>query len=120
MFFAYFYSVDNDFLHKINLELLKKETGLSIEGIGELSQMKNPKGVYNWSKDKANNGTRPSYNAIVRLLENGATVETLFGVDYVRKKPVEPSPPPHVLNDPEFKESLEDLMVDILKKKGVL
>lgn len=70
-------------MHKINLDDLKKETGLSIEGIGELAQMKNPKGVYNWSKDQSNHGTRPSYNAIVRLLGKGATPKTLFGVDVI-------------------------------------
>lgn len=37
--------------------------------------------ISRWSKDKANNGNRPKYNAIVTLLRNGATNKTLFGVD---------------------------------------
>ena len=38
---------------------------------------------------KSKNGNRPKYNAAVRLLRAGATVETLYGVEYKR-----PSPPP--------------------------
>jgi Mg-chelatase subunit ChlI len=33
-------------------------------------------------KDKAEGGTRPPFNAIAKLLVQGATVETLFGVEY--------------------------------------
>lgn len=106
--------MDNDFLHKIDLETLKKEVGLSIEEIGNLAQLKNPKGVYNWSKDKANNGTRPPYNAVIRLLEKGATVETLFGVEYrVRSVPAE------VAGNPEFLAGVEHALTD-MKARGII
>ena len=47
--------------------------------------MKNPKGVYKWAKSQDENGSRPSYNALIKLLEEGASVETLFGVEYRKK-----------------------------------
>lgn len=106
--------MDNDFLHKIDLETLKKEVGLSIEEIGNLAQLKNPKGVYNWSKDKANNGTRPPYNAVIRLLEKGATVETLFGVEYRGR-----SVPAEVAGNPEFLAGVEHALTD-MKARGII
>jgi transcriptional regulator with XRE-family HTH domain len=111
--------MENDFLHKINIDSLSRETNLSVEEIANLAGISDAKNIGKWAQGKPN-GSRPNYNAFVRLFQNGATVETLFGVEYACKKPVEPAPPPHVLNDPEFKESLEDLMVDILKKKGLI
>ena len=108
---------------------------MSTESIGRFLQMKNPKGVYNWSKDKSAYGTRPSYNDIIRLLQKGATVETLFGVDY--KGPVKPPVlggplPPEFANDPaensstnsfmetpEFKAKLAQSIKE-LKAKGVI
>ena len=104
----------NDFLHKIDLETLKKEVGLSIEEIGNLAQLKNPKGVYNWSKDKANNGTRPPYNAVIRLLQKGATVETLFGVEYRGR-----SVPAEVAGNPEFLAGVEHALTD-MKARGII
>lgn len=106
--------MDNDFLHKIDLETLKKEVGLSIEEIGNLAQLKNPKGVYNWSKDKANNGTRPPYNAVIRLLQKGATVETLFGVEYRGR-----SVPAEVAGNPEFLAGVEHVLAD-KKSRGII
>lgn len=106
--------MDNDFLHKVDLETLKKEVGLSIEEIGNLAQLKNPKGVYNCSKDKANNGTRPPYNAVIRLLEKGATVETLFGVEYKGR-----SVPAEVAGNPEFLAGVEHALSD-MKARGII
>ena len=106
--------MDNDFLHKVDLETLKKEVGLSIEEIGNLAQLKNPKGVYNWSKDKANNGTRPPYNAVIRLLQKGATVETLFGVEYKGR-----SVPAEVAGNPEFLAGVEHALSD-MKARGLI
>ena len=93
---------------------MKKEVGLSIEEIGNLAQLKNPKGVYNWSKDKANNGTRPPYNAVIRLLQNGATVETLFGVEYRGR-----SVPAEVAGNPEFLAGVEHALTD-MKARGLI
>lgn len=77
----YFWGMDNDFLHKINLDALSKETRLSEEEIAKLAGISDPKNLGKWGQGKPN-GSRPNYNAFVRLLQNGATVETLFGVEY--------------------------------------
>lgn len=117
--------VEDDFLHKIDLKALQKELGMNAEGIGRFLQMKNPKGVYNWSKEKSP-GTRPSYNAIVRLLQKGATVETLFGVDYAAThQPVpasEPDNTPIDYQDPKFMEAVRKAMLEIDEriKNGVV
>lgn len=105
----YFYVVDEEFLHNIDIEKLKKEVGLDIDGIGSLASLRNPKGVYKWAKSKENDGTRPQFNAIVKLLEKGATVETLFGVDYKHR----------VFDDPEFNKGL-DLANKPMTKDDVL
>ena len=86
--FVYFCNVEKDFLHKIDLDSLQKEVKKDLDEIANLVHLKNPKGIYKWSKDQFDYGTRPSFNAIVRLLEHGATVETLFGVDYAKTHPI--------------------------------
>lgn len=75
----YFINVENEFLHKVNLESLQKETGLSMQGIADLAEVC-VQTVYRWAWDKSRQGNRPSYNAVVRLLEKGASTMTLFGV----------------------------------------
>ena len=60
--------------------------------------MKNPKGVYNWAKDKDVHGSRPSFNDIIRLLQKGASVKTLFGVE--RKNS-------NLTDDQKFQEGLQ-------------
>lgn len=76
----YFSNVENDFLHKVNLDTLQKETGLSLQGIADLAEV-SVKTVYRWAWDKSKQGNRPSYNAIVRLLKKGASTKTLFGIE---------------------------------------
>ena len=71
--------MEADFLHKINLEKLQEETGLSIQGISELADV-SVQTVYRWAWEKSKQGNRPSFNTFVRLLQKGATTETLFGV----------------------------------------
>lgn len=111
-------------MHKIDLKALQKELGMSAEGIGRFLQMKNPKGIYNWSKEKSP-GTRPSYNAIVRLLQKGATVETLFGVDYAatHQPATEPAEnrEPIDYQDPKFLETVKKALLEIeeRKKQGI-
>ena len=108
------------FLHKIDLESLKKETGLTIDEIGELVEIKNHKGVYNWAKSQIDHGTRPSFNALVKLLLAGATTKTLFGVDYKPKQaaPAVPSPD-FVAAHPDLIEGFQEQLIADLKKKGI-
>ena len=110
-----------DFLHKINLEALKKELGMdSAESIGSFVKMKNPKGVYNWAKPQSNHGTRPVYDAAIRLLRAGATVETLFGVDYKPKQTAPSVPSPDfIAAHPDLLEGLQEQFIAGLKKKGI-
>ena len=124
--------MSEDFLHKIDLKVLQKETEIdSAEDIGRFLQMKNPKGVYNWAKNKSVHGTRPSFNDVIRLLKKGATVETLFGVDY--KGPAKPSvngdqiqPETDKIHidyqDPKFQELVEKALIRIeeRKKQGII
>ena len=116
-------------MHKINLNILQKEVGIeSAEGIGNFLEMKNPKGVYNWSKDKSTYGSRPSYNDIIRLLQKGATVETLFGVEYAKMHPAPSVVPPDVACNSEFQKGLQkaieakvnEAVAAALKAKGLL
>lgn len=110
---------ENKYLHEINLEELKKETGLSHEEIAELASV-GPKVVYKWQymhKDSS----RPDYNTLIRLLEKGATVETLFGVDYKNKfKPNEyDTECNEIFKSDSFKRGVEKAIQE-LKNKGLL
>ena len=106
------------FLHKIDLDALQKEVGKTIDEIGALIEMKNPKGIYNWAKVQDNHGTRPSYNALIRLLLAGATTKTLFGVDSPVNKINPQGPSPEFANDPQFQEGVKLLVEETLKAKG--
>lgn len=131
--FEFMDGLDNKFLQKVNLEALQKETGMSLVELAELAKI-GPKVIYKW-RYMHKDSSRPDYNAIVRLLEKGATVETLFGVDYKPNKLVQnsaPSIPPELSNDPDFQKGLQqsiDAKVSatvktelekILKQKGLL
>ena len=109
----YFYDVENEFLHKVNLDSLQKETGLSLQGIADLAEV-SVQTVYRWAWDKARQGNRHSYNAFVRLFEKGATVETLFGVEY-RGTAI----PPEVANDPNFQAGMDKAYAD-MKARGLI
>lgn len=96
---------ENKYLQKVNLEALQKETGLDMKGLADLAGI-GPKVVYKWAylhKDSS----RPDYNAIVRLLQKGATTKTLFGVDAATHKPAVPS---EIARDSEFQEGLQAAM----------
>lgn len=74
--------------------------------------------VYKWAWTKESNGTRPSYNAVVKMLLAGATTMTLFGVDSPVNKINPQSPPPDFVNDPKFQEGVKLLVEETLKAKG--
>lgn len=119
-----------EFLHKIDVYKLTEETNLSLEEVAKLSDIKEARNLGKWNQDKPD-GSRPNYNAIVRLLEKGATVETLFGVDYKPKNSA-PSIPENLSSDPEFQKGLQQSieakvsatvkteLEKILKQKGLL
>ena len=72
--------LENKYLQKVNLDALQEETGMNLAELAKLAEI-GPKVIYKWAymhKDSS----RPSYNALVKLFERGATVETLFGVEY--------------------------------------
>lgn len=108
--------LDNKFLHNIDLESLSKETGLSYKELAELAKI-GPKVVYKWHYSHKDS-SRPDYNALVRLFQHGATVETLFGVDYAAThQPASVLPPEFVKANPEVIEGFrEQLMEDLMKK----
>lgn len=108
-----------DFLHQIDLDALKKEVGMNVDEIGALAKLKNSNGVYKWAKTSDNDGTRPSFNAIVRLLRAGATTKTLFGVDYAAThqpapEPVLAAPSPEFLKaHPELLEGMREQLLEM-------
>lgn len=79
---------EEEFLHIIDVNKVLCETGLDMDGLCKLVKL-DSQTVNRWGCKKSKSGNRPKYNAAVRLLRAGATVETLYGVDYKR-----PSPPP--------------------------
>lgn len=128
--------LENKYLQKVNLEALQKETGMSLPELAKLAEI-GPKVIYKWAymhKDSS----RPTYNALVKLIEKGASVETLFGVEY--KGSVKPPVlggqlPPELANNPEFAVGLDQALkdseakiaarvkneiLDTLKSKGLL
>ena len=114
---------EEELLHNIDLEALEKETNLSLDEIAALSRIKDPKNLGKWSQGKPN-GSRPNYNAIVRLLRAGATTRTLFGVDAAAHQPA-PEPAenrePIDYQDPKFLAALEKGMalIEARKKNGI-
>jgi transcriptional regulator with XRE-family HTH domain len=91
-FLFYFSIVEKEFLQKVDLSELVKETGKTLPEIAKLSGIKQHRNLKKWTQNKENGGSRPTYNAIVNLLENGATVETLFGIDYKHNQKKENEP----------------------------
>lgn len=107
---------DNKFLHNIDLKSLSKETGLSYKEIAELAKI-GPKVVYKWHYSH-NDSSRPDYNALVRLLQHGATTKTLFGVDSEPRK--NEAPTLEFLNGPAFMEGLREQLIKDFKEKGLM
>ncbi len=112
--------MENDFLHKISIEKLSKDTGLPVEEIAKLAGIAEARNLGKWAQEKPN-GSRPNYNAIVRLLQKGATVETLFGVDYAAThQPASVLPPEFVKANPEVIEGIREQLMEDLMKKGLV
>lgn len=111
-------SSDNKYLHNIDLKSLSKETGLNYKELAQLAKI-GPKVVYKWHYSH-NDSSRPDYNALVRLLQLGATTETLFGVTCKPRHdaPAVPSPD-FIAAHPDLLEGLQEQLIADLKKKGI-
>ena len=111
-------SSDNKYLHNIDLKSLSKETGLNYKELAQLAKI-GPKVVYKWHYSH-NDSSRPDYNALVRLLQLGATTETLFGVTCKPKQtaPAVPSPD-FIAAHPDLLEGLQEQLIADLKKRGI-
>lgn len=118
--------LDNKYLQKVNLEALQKETGMTLAELAKLAEI-GPKVIYKW-RYMHKDSSRPDYNALVRLFQHGATVETLFGVEYKGKPALQL--PPEIANDPDFiagrNQALKDIenkiearITEKLKAKGI-
>jgi len=116
--------IEESFLHEINVDAVLKETGMDLDELCKLINVDN-QSVGRWNKPKSKAGNRPKYNAIVRLLQKGATVETLFGVDYAATHQPAPEPAenrePIDYQDPKFLAALEKGMaiIEERKKQGI-
>jgi hypothetical protein len=65
-------------------------------------------------------GSRPDFNAIVKLLQAGATTETLFGVSSKPQQPASVLPPEFVKANPEFVEGFREQLMEDFMKKGLV
>ena len=123
---------EEEFLHIIDVDKILCETGLDLDGLCKLVKL-DSQTINRWGCKKSKNGNRPKYNAAVRLLRAGATVETLFGVEYkpnaVQNSSV--TPPAELANDPAFQKGLQQSIdakvsaavkaeIAALKSKGML
>ena len=124
--------MEDDYLHKINIDQLSKELNLSLDEIAALAGIKHSKNLGKWAQSKPD-GARPNYNALIKLLGAGATTKTLFGIE--QKHSFAPQLPPEIANDPDFlagqNQALKDIeakiearvkseILDTLKTKGVI
>ena len=87
---------------------------MNVDEIGALANLKNSNGVYKWAKSSENDGTRPSYNTIIRLIEKGATQKTLFGVDQKQPSQSQSNQQNAIdYKDPSFLETVKNAMLYI-------
>lgn len=110
---------EEGFLHEIDVNKVFIETGLDKNGLCKLLGV-GGQSIDRWGEKKDNNGNRPKYNSIVRLLRAGATTETLFGVTCKPKQaaPAVPSPD-FIAAHPDLLEGLQEQLIADLKKRGI-
>ena len=127
--FEYVDGLENKYLQSVNLDALQKETGLTLQQLAALAKV-GPKVIYKW-RYLHKDGSRPDYNTIIRLLQKGATVETLFGVDYngpikngFKILPELASKPEFLKGQEEalkdFEERIERRVIEKLKENGII
>lgn len=110
---------ENKYLQKVDLKRLQKEVGMTIRQIAALAGI-GYKVVYKWSY-LHQDSSRPDYNVIVQLLQRGATVQTLFGVDYdgIHHNIPMSANAQEIFNSPEFQDGLNKAVENAVKKKAI-
>ena len=110
--------MENNYLHKIDVKTLLKETGLTLNELAKESGISRSNNLKKWEKDKDNGGARPSFNTFIKLLQKGATVETLFGVEYAKMHPTQGAAPSEFLEG--LKESNPESALNAIVERKVL
>ena len=74
--------------------------------------------ISNWCKGKT-----PDYGTIVELIKQGMTMQELFGEEVAAllvKNSSGTLPPQEILNNAVFRGGMEDIVMEVLKAKGVI
>lgn len=74
-------NIDNNFLSKVNLDALQQDLNMDMTAISNKIGV-STQTMYKWNRDKKKGGCRPTYDSIRTLIECGASIETLFGIEY--------------------------------------
>lgn len=100
---GYFWGMEKDYLQKINLSLLQKDMQMPLPQIAELVDI-SPKAIYKWQYSRDDGGSRPTYDAIKIMKDNGASDMALFGIEPKREEPT----------DKEFAERVKQVLRSML------
>lgn len=103
-----------EFLHKIDLDKLSQETGLTMDQIASMAGIAEARNLKKWTHDKGKGGVRPVFNTMVKLIQSGATVETLFGVEYKAAVKVVERP----MSKDEFMKGVREALADIGREQS--
>lgn len=104
----------DEFLHSIDVNALKSELGVDSAGLANLAGI-SENGIYKWSWPKDKQGTRPTYNAVIKMLQKGASLETLFGVKSKDVKP--PAASDNVITSAELARFFAEVADSLSNKK---
>lgn len=92
--------------------------GLSRKGLAKMLEFKEST-VGNW----CTNTSTPNYATIAKLIEFGITAQELFGEELASELVKNSSgalPPQDILNNAVFRGGMEDIVLEVLKAKGVI
>jgi len=97
--------MDNEFLQSVNLELLQQELGRDIQGVSTLLNV-SAQTIYKWNREKFRGGCRPTYDTIYAMLNNGASLNSLFGIDA-------PQQPQKTINQEDFLAGVREALAQL-------
>lgn len=114
-----------EYLHCIDVDKVLLELGLDMNGLCDMLNL-DYQTINRWSWTKSKKGNRPTYNAVIRMLQKGASTKTLFGVDAGNIQKPSATDETHLsqaiqelLKHPEFVSGMEKALADVeAKKKG--